>query len=117
MPSGTKLKWQWAGPLFVGLFFLSLLSGRTLRVPWYEQWISTVFYPLKWTAHAVGNGISGVWHHYIYLVGVQKTNEALVRQLQDLHGRLIGYEETKLENQRLHSLLGLAETLNGTPIV
>lgn len=96
-------------PLLLLLFFLSLLSNRTRRAPWYEQWVwnaaSPLTHLLAWTKTKTGSG----WDHYIHLAGVAKENEALRNANQELKLKLMSLQAVQQENSRLAQLLELKQ--------
>ena len=104
-----QTSWQFLVPLFLVLFFASLLSGRVRRAPWYEQWVWNAVSPVTsiflWTADSTGD----IWHHYFYLVGHAKKNELLTREVESLRRQTAEIEELRQENNRFRELLGLQQ--------
>ena len=104
-----QTSWQFLVPLFLVLFFASLLSGRVRRAPWYEQWVWNAVSPVtsifSWTADSTGD----IWHHYFYLVGQAKKNELLTREVEKLQRQTVEMEELRQENNRFRELLGLKQ--------
>lgn len=99
-------------PLFCLIFFLSLLSPRYYRAPWYEQWLLNVLHPFSWLATAVQESIGDLSRHYFFLVGTSKENEKLGRELRALERQLASLNEIKGENERLVALLALKENFS-----
>lgn len=59
---------------------------------------------------AISDGVKGVWHHYIVLVGVQKKNDILTRHIAELEVKIVGMVEIDEENRRLRDLLAYHDT-------
>lgn len=94
-------------PLFVVLFFLSLYSSKTMRAPFYEQWVWTVLSPFTAFFSAVRQGSSHLWRHYIHLVDASVENERMRKRLRKLEGEQGRMEALRQENERLGKLLAL----------
>ncbi len=105
-----KSSWRLLIPFGLALFFLSLLSGRTRRAPWYEQWAWNSVSPLVSVFTAVKNKTASVWTHYFYLVGVSKKNDWLQKEVSALKQKQIAFRLLSQENDRLKELLQLKET-------
>ncbi|MDO8526906.1 MAG: rod shape-determining protein MreC [Deltaproteobacteria bacterium] len=94
-------------PLFIALFFISLLSVKTRRAPWYEQWTWNVMSPVvsffSWTHQETGS----FWRRYIYFIGIVRENEDLQKEVDILRQRVATEVETEAENKRLADLLDL----------
>ncbi len=56
-------------------------------------------------------GISGIWDHYIALVGVSRENERLRKEVASLQEKLHETRDALLENRRLKDLLHYSDTL------
>lgn len=58
------------------------------------------------------DGITGIWRHYIKLVGVSEENERLQQEIKRYVAMNAEYREAMATNVRLNQLLDLAHTLN-----
>lgn len=104
-----KSRWRFFLPLFLALFFISLLSSGKRRASWYEQWILNTFSPLTKIFSGIAGGSGNLWHHYIYFVGLSKEAQDLRRNNEVLRQKLVIFGELQKENLRLHSLLNLKQ--------
>lgn len=107
MVQRLKTFWQFLIPLVLVVFFLSLLSPKTRRAPWYEQWAWNVVSPVTSVFSWFGGGLHHTWDHYVYLVGTQRENEMLQRELKELQQKVVTFKESVAENERLGQLLNL----------
>jgi rod shape-determining protein MreC len=71
----------------------------------FEALVVEVTAPVQKVFNAVIDGIGSVWEGYFHLVGLQRKNEELRREVQELKSKLNKYSEADLANQRLRSLL------------
>ncbi len=67
-------------------------------------WLSA---PVQWLTVGVLDGVSNAWRRYIYLVDVQKQNEALRAEVAALQNAVQRRDEYRLENERLRVLVDL----------
>jgi rod shape-determining protein MreC len=65
--------------------------------------------PVQWLTAATLDGVAGLWHHYVGLVGVQADNDRLRLENARLSRDLAAREEQRIENGRLRRLIGLTE--------
>ena len=72
---------------------------------------SSLFRPFYLAVDLVRQGVSGVWEHYVALVGVTRENERLRREVAALQEKLHENRDAQLENRRLKELLRYSETL------
>jgi len=72
---------------------------------------SSLFRPFYLAVDLVRQGGSGVWSHYVALVGVTRENERLRREVAALQEKLHENRDAQLENRRLKELLRYSETL------
>ncbi|MBI5298865.1 MAG: rod shape-determining protein MreC [Deltaproteobacteria bacterium] len=110
MVQRLKPSWQFLIPLVLVIFFLSLLSSKTRRAPWYEQWAWNVVAPVTTVFSWFGGGLYHTWDRYVYLVGAQRENERLQEELKKLRQKMVAFEESVAENERLVHLLDLKNT-------
>ncbi|MEW6327361.1 MAG: rod shape-determining protein MreC [Thermodesulfobacteriota bacterium] len=59
----------------------------------------------------IQRGVSDFWHDYIYLVGVQKENRLLRKEIERLRSKNNDYREALIANIRLKKLLNFKETV------
>lgn len=104
-----KSSWRFLLPFALGLFFLSLLSTKTRRAPWYEQWAWNTIAPVVSVFTVVKNKTASVWNHYFYLVGLSKENDLLQKEVAVLKQKQITFRLLSQENDRLKDLLQLKE--------
>ncbi|MGD8382640.1 MAG: rod shape-determining protein MreC, partial [Syntrophobacterales bacterium] len=72
--------------------------------------------PVQKVAHGIIEGIGNVWRGYFSLVGAQKENEALQRELHELKLKVNRLREADLANQRLRALLNFKKSI-ATPLL
>lgn len=101
--------WRRLLPIVLLLFFLSLLSTKTRRAPWYEQWTWNAIAPLTSLLAWAKRGTQQIWRHYFFLVDVTKENERLRQEFATLRQRLETFQTLTQENRQLKLLLGLKE--------
>ena len=73
---------------------------------------SSFFRPFYLAVDLVRQGVSGVWSHYVALIGVTRENERLRREVAALQEKLHENRDAQLENRRLKELLRYSETLD-----
>lgn len=93
----------------LALFFISFLSGRFQRAPWYEQWAWNVVSPAVKVFFSIKSAGRSLWGHYFYLVGVARENETLQQKLLYFLQRQVSFDELDRENKRLTALLELKQ--------
>lgn len=103
-------QWRFVLPFLLILFFLSLLSTKTRRAPWYEQWTWNTVSPVVWLFSSFHHNAKSFWNHYLYLVQVSRENEALKKELLAIKQRQITFVELQKENERFLRLLELKES-------
>lgn len=72
---------------------------------------TALFRPFFTGVDFVRQGISGIWNHYVALVGVTRENERLRREVAELEEKLHESRDARLENRRLKGLLHYSEAL------
>ncbi|HEX9204831.1 MAG TPA: rod shape-determining protein MreC, partial [Candidatus Deferrimicrobiaceae bacterium] len=72
---------------------------------------SSLFRPFYLAVDFLRKGVSGVWSHYVALVGVSRENDRLRREVASLQEKLHASRDAQLENRRLKELLRYSETL------
>ncbi|OGQ06165.1 MAG: rod shape-determining protein MreC [Deltaproteobacteria bacterium RIFCSPLOWO2_01_44_7] len=109
MNKNLRPVWQYLIPIILTLFFLSLLSTRTHRALWYEQWALNLISPVTSVLSWSKNQVADHWKHYLYLVGAGKRNIALENELKILRQKVVTFDELVFENQRLNDVLSLKQ--------
>ena len=99
-------------PIVLALIFFSLSSMRMRRAPWYQEAIWNVIAPPQKLANFVSDGVRGLWHSYVALVGVQAKRDELVKRMAVLEGKFVRLSEVEQENVRLRALLEYRETFS-----
>lgn len=103
--------------ILVGVLFLQVLglaiqvkrnteneSSRLIRV-----WTVAAVTPLEKGIVGLGDGVSGIWHNYLYLRGVRKENRDLQQEIQQLRLNQVRLSEDAAQAHRLQALLGFKE--------
>ena len=73
-------------PIVIFLFALSLISASlhtSEKMSFFEALVVGVTAPVQKVVGAVITGIGSVWKGYFHLVGLQRENEALKRELEE----------------------------------
>jgi rod shape-determining protein MreC len=82
----------------------------------FESLVVGITSPVQKVVRGIFGGIGNVWRGYFYLVGAQKENEELKRELQELKLQVNRYREADLANQRLRALLNFKKSI-ATPLL
>ncbi len=103
--------------ILVGVLFLQVLglaiqvkrkteneSSRLIRV-----WTVAAITPLEKGVVDLEDGVSGVWHNYLYLRGVRKENRELQQEIQQLRLNQVRLSEDANQAHRLQALLRFKE--------
>lgn len=106
------------------LLLVAILAGTllwmttVLRQPTLWGWegvggaLATLTTPIQNGLTAITQGVSGVWHHYLWLTGAAEENARLREEVALLQQELLRTEATHKENQRLRDLLDLKTSLH-----
>ena len=73
---------------------------------------TALFRPFFLGVDFLRQGVSGIWNHYISLVGVSRENDRLRSEMAALEQKLHESRDAMLENRRLKELLRYSGTLN-----
>ena len=106
-------------PVLIFLLALSLISASlhtSEKMTFFEALVVEITAPVQKVVSAVVNGIGNVWKGYFHLVGLQRENEALHQELEELRLELNSYREANLANQRLRALLNFKTSI-ATPLL
>ncbi|MGD8254030.1 MAG: rod shape-determining protein MreC, partial [Syntrophobacterales bacterium] len=106
-------------PILIFLLALSLISANLHsreNMSFFESLVVGITSPVQKVAHGIIEGIGNVWRGYFSLVGAQKENEALQRELHELKLKVNRLREADLANQRLRALLNFKKSI-ATPLL
>jgi rod shape-determining protein MreC len=106
-------------PILIFLLALSLISANLHsreNMSFFESLVVGITSPVQKAVWGVIEGIGGVWRGYFYLVGLEKENQALKRELQELKLQVNRYREADLANERLRALLNFKKSI-ATPLL
>jgi rod shape-determining protein MreC len=106
-------------PIFVFLLALSLISANLHsreNMSFFESLVVGITAPVQKVVWGAIDGIGNVWRGYFYLVGLEKENQALKRELQGLKLQMNRYREAELANERLRALLNFKKSI-ATPLL
>jgi len=119
MPVSRQLRSILLGILFF-LLALSLTSAK-LHAPqglsFMEAMMVELTAPVQKVVRLVVNTVGDVWRGYFGLVGVQRENQQLREEVQELRRQLNLYREAGLANQRLRDLLNFKESRVRMPLL
>lgn len=73
--------------------------------------------PFLQAVHFLTSSVSDIWHHYLDLREVRQENQALRQELERMKREEIFLREAQRENERLHRLLRLRESLPPVSVV
>ena len=106
-------------PIFVFLLALSLISANLHsreNMSFFESLVVGITSPVQKAVWGIIGGVGSVWRGYFYLVGLEKENQALKRELQELKLQMNRYREAELANERLRALLNFKKSIP-TPLL
>ena len=106
-------------PIFVFLLALSLISANLHsreNMSFFESLVVGITAPVQKVVWGVIDGVGSIWRGYFYLVGLEKENQALKRELQQLKLQMNRYREAELANERLRALLNFKKSIP-TPLL
>jgi rod shape-determining protein MreC len=106
--------------LIVALLFhtiiISLQTGRRVDTGFIRIFLLDSLAPAEKLVDSGFDGVSGFWDRYIALIGVERENEELRSEVNELRMQLDRQREALLESQRLRNLLDLRESSGGTTV-
>ena len=106
-------------PILIFLLALSLISANLHsrdNMSFFESLVVGITAPVQKVVWGVIDGVGGIWRGYFYLVGLEKENQALKKELQELKLHMNRYREADLANQRLRALLNFKKSI-ATPLL
>ncbi len=104
-----------------GILVLSALIAPFLffsnpRRPWTQEkalsYIQELIYPFEYGWRYSVSRMKGAWVHYFYLVGLQKENESLKKDIDLLQAKLLDYKHQTAEVARLRELLNFSASFD-----
>jgi rod shape-determining protein MreC len=102
--------------LLAALLFYSLNLRQKESANAFERVVLGATAPIAGVVSGVDAFFSGIWHDYVFLVGVRKENIRLREAVEKLNTRLIRDRENLLENERLKKLLQLKDAMDSPSI-
>ena len=106
-------------PILIFLLALSLISANLHsreNMSFFESLVVGITAPVQKVVWGVIGGMGSVWRGYFYLVGLEKENQTLKRELQELRLQMNRYQEAALANERLRALLNFKKSI-ATPLL
>jgi len=106
-------------PILIFLLALSLISANLHsreNMSFFESLVVGITSPVQKAVWGVIGGIGNIWRGYFYLVGLEKENQVLKRELQELKLEVNRYREAHLANERLRALLNFKKSI-ATPLL
>jgi rod shape-determining protein MreC len=106
-------------PILIFLLALSLISANLHsrdNMSFFESLVVGITAPVQKVVWGVIDGVGSIWRGYFYLVGLEKENQALKKELQELRLQMNRYREADLANQRLRALLNFKKSI-ATPLL
>jgi len=106
-------------PILIFLLALSLISANLHsreNMSFFESLVVGITSPVQKAVWGIIGGVGSVWRGYFYLVGLEKENQALKGELQELKLQMNRYREADLANERLRALLNFKKSI-ATPLL
>ena len=106
-------------PILIFFLALSLISANLHsreNMSFFESLVVGITSPVQKVVRGIIGGVGNVWRGYFSLVGSQKENEVLRRELHELKLQVNRYREADLANQRLRALLNFKKSI-ATPLL
>jgi rod shape-determining protein MreC len=119
LPQGTKVQVtsqlrKILIPILIFLLALSLISANfhsREKMSFFESLAVEITAPVQKLVRATVTAIGDIWRGYFYLVGLERENQILKRELQELKSKVNDYREAYLTNQRLRGLLNFKKSI------
>ena len=106
-------------PILIFLLAFSLISANLHsreNMSFFESLVVGISAPVQKVVWGIIGGVGNVWRGYFYLVGLEKENKDLKRELQELKLQMNRYREADLANERLRALLNFKKSI-ATPLL
>jgi len=106
-------------PILIFLLAFSLISANLHsreNMSFFESLVVGISAPVQKVVWGIIGGVGSVWRGYFYLVGLEKENQTLKRELQELKLQMNRYREADLANERLRALLNFKKSI-ATPLL
>ena len=106
-------------PILIFLLAFSLISANLHsreNMSFFESLVVGISAPVQKVVWGIIGGVGSVWRGYFYLVGLEKENKDLKRELQELKLQMNRYREADLANERLRALLNFKKSI-ATPLL
>ena len=106
-------------PILIFFLALSLISANLHsreNMSFFESLVVGISAPVQKVVWGIIGGVGNVWRGYFYLVGLEKENKDLKRELQELKLQMNRYREADLANERLRALLNFKKSI-ATPLL
>jgi rod shape-determining protein MreC len=96
---------------------ISIQVNRRIDTTFVRSWILDSLAPMERLVDESLHGVAYVWSNYFVLIGVNKDNEQLKAQVDDLRMKLDKQQEDVAEVQRLRALLAVRDSIAGRTVV
>jgi rod shape-determining protein MreC len=98
--------------VIASLVILSVSLHRPGETDIFKRLVLETSSPLIRMMNGTVETVADVWRRYIFLIGLEKENQTLKRQVAELTRELNDYREVSFEAQRLKDLMALREGLS-----
>jgi len=105
-----------AGILFFSLLLFVAHMKEQRHHNFLDRALIWVTAPIESAAVWCIEGVAGLWHDYIYLVGLREENDELKNKLAGEIGKDAQLAELQAENERLRKLLNMRESLGSAQV-
>jgi rod shape-determining protein MreC len=95
----------------VNIILLSVFNRRYISYYRPGRFAVSVIAPFQKASSKSIRFLRDIWHHYFFLVHAAKENDSLKKAVDTAFEKNIRYEEIKLSNSRLRSLLNFEKTM------
>jgi rod shape-determining protein MreC len=108
-PARRKLVHYLVAAILVALpvVFLQANLKDPGKVNGFDRVVLSISSPLQRAVSWVIDGVGGAWHHYVWLVDVQKENDELRRENERLHHKLADVSRKARDSEALEALVDL----------
>jgi len=106
-----RTAWVFTPLLILHLVLLSLQIEDSSGTILLKVWALRIQTPVFAAGDTVFGGIKQTWHDYVWLFGAREENRQLKERVNRLSILNRSYEEARLENERLRSLVALSESM------